>query len=162
MSHGLNNSIVILRRWAAHTDLPLPEDFKQFQQKNPSEALLIERNDPELASLLLGTAPAGLRADALEGKISENAPDPVERQQAELREEVQDLFDRRDELNFTEKLRLSLLDPKVFRNAMAQVDTDKEQTEEDKAMFRRQSAAQRANEVATSMNHSMSQIRGGN
>lgn len=162
MSHGFDNSVIILRRWSQHSDQPLPQNWKAFQQKNPTEALLIEQADPELVSLLDGSASAGLRADALEGKISEKAPDPVQRQEAERREEIQDLFDRRDELNFTEKLRLSLLDPKVYANAMAQVDTDKVETEEDKAVFRRELEAQRATEAAASMNHSMSQIRGGN
>ena len=89
-------------------------------------------------SLLDGSAPAGLRADALEGKISKKAPDPLQRQESERREEIEDLFDRRDELNFTERLRLSLLDPKVYTNAITHVDRETEQSEEDKAVFRRQ------------------------
>lgn len=159
--HGLQNSIAILRRWACHTDQPLPDDFKQFQKQHPTEALQIERNDPELAALLSGTASASLRADALEGKLSDKAPDPAVRAEEKRRRDVQDLFDRREELTLTERLQLQVLDPAVYANAMAQIGADQEQSEGDKVQSRLAHQQQMAANSAASRNHSMSQIRGG-
>lgn len=75
MPHGLDNCQPVLRRWAAHSDGPLPTDWKDFQGKNTAEAIRIQQADPELASLLSGQAPAGLKADALGGKLSPVPPD---------------------------------------------------------------------------------------
>ena len=75
MPHFLDENIAVLRRWAAITDEPLPEDWKQFASKNLQRAAEIDAKDPELAMLLSGKAPASLKADALSGKLSHVAPD---------------------------------------------------------------------------------------
>ena len=74
--HGLDSNISVLRRWAATSpETPLPADWVAFQKANAKDAVKIEQADPELVSLLDGTAPASLRADVLEGKLSHSAPD---------------------------------------------------------------------------------------
>ena len=83
MSHGLDSCIPLLRRWSAHTDAPLPTDWNSFRQTNLAEALRLTEVDPELVSLLNGTAGAALRADALQGSI--NAAPPTAEQ---LRDEA--------------------------------------------------------------------------
>ena len=70
MSHGLENNVSVLRRWAAHSEGSLPTDWQSFSRDNMVEASQIAQRDPELVDLLSGKASAGLRADALSGNFS--------------------------------------------------------------------------------------------
>ena len=69
MSHGLHNSVNILRRWSHRHDGPLPENWKQFQEANMNRAMEIEQADPQLVALLKGTAGAGLRAGCADREV---------------------------------------------------------------------------------------------
>lgn len=160
MPHDFESKVTILRRWAAHTDHPLPSDFKKFQRQYPTEALLIEKNDPELAALLLGTASASLKADAIEGKLNEKAPDPVVRAEEDRQRTVQDLFNRRADLTFTERLQLQAMDPAVYAHAMAQLGADQNQSEGEKVQARLAQQQQCSADAAASMNHAQNTIRG--
>lgn len=91
MSHGLDSCIPLLRRWAAHTDAPLPTDWESFSKANLAEAMRIQQADPQLVSLLNGTAGALLRADALEGKIDVAPPSAEEQQRAAVKAQVDEL-----------------------------------------------------------------------
>lgn len=91
MAHGLDNCIAVLRRWASVSDGPLPGDWASFRTGSPTEAMQIELRDPELVGLLSGRASAGLRADALMGKLPEAAPTLEARRQADIKEEVRQL-----------------------------------------------------------------------
>ena len=157
MTHGLQDSIPVLRRWATVSDLPLPTDWNQFKSKNATDALLIEQKDPELVSLLNNTAPANLRADALSGDLKQSAPDPVQRQEQQRRAEVQDLFDRRAELTFTERLHLQALDSRVFEKAFG---AEAEESVADQMQARIAEQVRRAENAAASRNHQMNLING--
>ena len=164
MSHGLQNSVAILRRFACHSDQPLPDDWNAFKAIHATEALSIERSDPELYQLLSGTASASLRADALEGNFSAKAPDPVIRVEEERQREVQDLFERRSQLTLTERLHLQRLDSKVYAEAMCQVGNGHQhegESVEDRRRFEMERQRQRAEAIAASANHAQGQIRGG-
>ena len=53
----------------------------------------LQAADPELVSLLRGTAPAGLVADALQGKLSPIPKSPQQRQEEATKAEVQQLME---------------------------------------------------------------------
>lgn len=91
MSHGLANNVAILRRWAAHHDGALPSDWAAFAQSDLQTAVKIKAADPELVTLLDGTAGAGLRADAISGRLSPIPPDPEKRRQQEHQQRIQQL-----------------------------------------------------------------------
>ena len=88
MPHFLDENVAVLRRWAAITDEPLPEDWKQFRSQNLQRAAEIDARDPELALLLSGKAPASLKADALAGKLSHVAPDQEALKQEQLKQQL--------------------------------------------------------------------------
>ncbi len=91
MAHGLENCVSVLRRWASVSDGPLPSDWASFRAVAPTEAMHIEMRDPELVGLLSGKASAGLRADALVGKLAAVAPTLESQQQAAIAEQVRQL-----------------------------------------------------------------------
>lgn len=82
MSHGLDNCVPVLRRWAAQSDSPLPDNWAALMQSSPSEAMRIAAADPELVALLSGQAGASLRADALSGVLAAAVPSEAERMDA--------------------------------------------------------------------------------
>ena len=115
MPHYLDENIAVLRRWAAISDEPLPEDWGKFASKNLELAVRVDQQDPELAMLLSGKAPASLKADALAGQLSHQAPD-----QAALKEEQfnQQLAAARErvkagEAGLTERIWLEENDPQA-------------------------------------------------
>ena len=71
-----------------------------------------------LCPLLSGTAPAGLRADVLQGKFSQSAPDPAAQRSAEKQTTIQQLVDSKpwqngQMVNMTAALMLEELAPEV-------------------------------------------------
>ena len=73
--HGLESNPAVLRRWEAlQPGKPLPNDWNAFRRTNTVEAVQIAARDPELVALLDGTASAGLRADAITGKLDSTPP----------------------------------------------------------------------------------------
>ena len=76
---NLSANVAVLRRWShSRPGEALPENFASWKAANATEALQLQRQDPELVSLLNGTAPASLLADALQGHLS---PIPVSQEQ---------------------------------------------------------------------------------
>ena len=73
----------------------------------------LQAADPELVSLRRGTAPAGLVADALQGKLSPIPMSPEQRQEAATKAEVQQLMDANPYRsgNLTQAMRLEQLNP---------------------------------------------------
>ena len=113
----LSSNIPVLRRWAnARPGEALPANFSQWATTNGTEAMMLQRKDPELFSLLSGTASASLVADALQGQLSP-LPIPEEQREAEARKaEAQSLYDasRSDEgLSLTQKVRLQAAFPEL-------------------------------------------------
>ena len=115
MPHYLDENIAVLRRWAAITDEPLPEDWKQFSSQNLQRAAEIDARDPELALLLSGKAPASLKADALAGKLSHVAPDQEALKQQQLKQQLAEVRARvqSGEATLTEQCWLEVNDPEV-------------------------------------------------
>ena len=92
--HGLDNNVSVLRRWAAHSpDTALPRDWDEFAKSNLKLSEQISQADPELVSLLAGTANATLRANALSGQFSATPPDPEKRQHAEKQDTIRQLIE---------------------------------------------------------------------
>ena len=84
--HGFENNLQMLKQWAElHPQLPLPSNWKEFQQANMGAALKTMNEAPWIYQLLDGSAPAGLRAAALEGKM----PTPAD-YQAHLQRQAQE------------------------------------------------------------------------
>ena len=73
----------------------------------------LQAADPELVSLLRGTAPAGLVADALQGKLSPIPKSPEQRQEEATKAEVQQLMEANPYRsgNLTQAMRLEQLNP---------------------------------------------------
>ena len=160
--HNLGSNVNVLRRWACWSDGSMPPDWKTFAMSNPSKATEIEMHDPELVSLLKGTAPASLLANALQGEFNPVAPDPAVRAEETRQKEVQDLFNRRMSLNLTERMHLQRLDPKVYKEAMRQVANGVDpESVEDRRRFELERQRQHAATLAASANHAQVQIRGG-
>lgn len=121
-AHGLHDSVNILRRWSQHHDGPLPGNWKQFQEQNTRRAMEIEQTDPQLVSLLKGTASAGLRADALTGKFSPTAPTAEQVAKAQRQARIQELYDAKPYadgrmVNMTAAMELDHLAPEVGAKA---------------------------------------------
>ena len=117
MSHALGRNVSVLRRWAHHSDGSLPPDWSTFQQKNPTEAMVIEREDPLLVSLLRGDASATALADAIEGKLSARPESYESRQKAERQARMQYLSDHNpwQSGNMTEALEVEGLSPELAK-----------------------------------------------
>ena len=87
-----STSIAALRRWESFSSgTPLPSNFPEWRQQNASQSMELSAKDPELYSLLAGTAPAGLVADTLQGKLSPIPKTPEERATEQQKAEVQKL-----------------------------------------------------------------------
>ena len=72
--HGFENNLQLLKQWAEiHPQLPLPSDWKQFQEQHLNAALQTMNQAPWIVQLLDGSAPAALKVAALEGKLPTQA-----------------------------------------------------------------------------------------
>ena len=72
--HGFENNLQLLKQWAEiHPQLPLPSDWKKFQEQHLNAALQTMNQAPWIVQLLDGSAPAGLKAAAIEGKLPSQA-----------------------------------------------------------------------------------------
>lgn len=91
--HGFEMNPTVLRRWEQlNPGTAMPSSWKEFAASNQTRALELRSLDPELVSLLDGTASAGLRADAISQKISAVPPDPKERAQAAVNKRVSEIL----------------------------------------------------------------------
>ena len=82
---------------------------------NTTRALELQNKDPQLYSLLIGTASASLVADALSGVLSEE-PIPIEElEEQQKKAEIQQLIQENPYQtgNLTDVLKLERLDPKA-------------------------------------------------
>ena len=115
MPHYLDENISILRRWAAVSEDPLPEDWSQFRSQNLLKSAEIGAKDPELALLLSGKAPAALKADVLAGKLPHVAPDQEAIAQQQFNQQIADTRARvkSGEASFTERIWLEENDPQA-------------------------------------------------
>ena len=160
--HNVGTNVNVLRRWDCWSDGAMPPDWSTFAMKNPGKATEIEMHNPELVSLLNGTAQASLLADALQGEFDPVAPTPATRAEEARQKEVQDLFNRRMTLNLTEQMHLQRLDPKVYEEAMRQAANRVEpESVEDRRRFDIKRQHQHAATLTATANHAQAQIRGG-
>ena len=113
MTHGLENNVSVLRRWAAHAEGSLPTDWHSFSRDNMVEASRIAQRDPELVQLLAGKASAGLRADALSGKFSPVPPDYEQQQRQAAYDQKMALLKKVEsgEATLTDRLMLAEMAP---------------------------------------------------
>ena len=123
-----SNNISVLKRWAAQSETPLPEDFAAFASANMTEAMRIRTADPELVSILDGTCSAGLKAAVLGGTWSDTA-ETLEQREAQQRDQMrQELFDskpfEKDSINLTRQMMLRALAPDVAEQAQASAAPD--------------------------------------
>ena len=139
-----SNNEAILRRWAANSERPLPEDFRDFSDRYLTESMHIRQADPELVSILENTASAGLKADVLTNKF-DHAP-LTEEQQAEAarQAESQRLFDAKpfETGNLTDQMNLRALNPELA--AQQEEIASRSQQPEMTAMLVRQMEAEQA------------------
>ncbi len=116
MSNPFISCIPVLRRWADFEHVsPLPLDFSDWIKTNTTRALELQKKDPQLYSLLNGTAPASLVADAHSGVLTE-APTPIEELEKQKKKaEIQRLIKENPYQtgNLTDVLKLERLDPKA-------------------------------------------------
>ena len=92
-----------------------PLDFSDWIKTNTTRALDLQNKDPQLYSLLNGTAPASLVADTLSGVLSEY-PTPIEELEKQKKKaEIQKLIQENpyQTVNLTDVLKLEKLDPKA-------------------------------------------------
>lgn len=123
-----SNNISVLKRWAAQSETPLPEDFSAFASANMTEAMRIRTADPELVSILDGSCSAALKAAVLAGNWSE-AVETLEQREAQQRDQMrQELFDskpfEKDSINLTRQMMLQALAPDVAAQAQAAATPD--------------------------------------
>ena len=127
-NHGLDSNISVLRRWASHSERPLPTNWYAFRQAHTDEALAVEAADPLLVSLLNRTASADLRADAIENRIPIKGTTVDEMQDLRDKAELQRLYQRvsgqdKDESGnviaptLTERMGLKVLNEQVYAKA---------------------------------------------
>lgn len=117
-----SNNVQVLRRWAAQSETPLPEDYLQFASANMTEAMRIKEADPELISVLDGSANAGLKADVLAGAWADKAISPEERAAQEREKMRQELFDSKpfeqgETFNLTRQMMLEAVAPEAAAQA---------------------------------------------
>ena len=117
MPHYLDENVAVLRRWAAISDGPLPEDWQKFASNNIDKATAVEVRDPELALLLSGKAPAALKADALTGKLSHQGPDhaAIAKQQFNQQLDTIRAKAKAGEASLTERIWLEVNDPQAVK-----------------------------------------------
>ena len=154
----LSSNIAVLRRWAHfRSSEPLPSDFGGWRDANGTDAVLLEKQDPELFQLLSGTAPASLLADTLQGLLSPTPVSEAEREEQARKEERQALFDasRSEEgLNLTQKVRLQAAFPELAQKVMKET-TIAAPAEADQQLWAQQAAQQEAETRAASVRKSM-------
>ena len=139
MTHGFENNVSVLRRWAAHSEGSLPTDWHSFYRDNMVEASKIAQRDPELVQLLSGKASAGLRADALSGKFSAVPPDYEQQQRQEAYEQKQAILKKwMGEATLTDRLMLAQMAPEEA----AKLEAKNAPTEAELIERRRQQAMQ--------------------
>ena len=159
---NLSANVAVLRRWShSRPGEALPENFASWEAANATEALQLQRQDPELVSLLNGTAPASLLADALQGALS---PVPVSQEQRASdarKQEMQGLYDqsKTDEgLNLTQRVRLKSAFPELA-DKIARENPAPTYSEADVAARARQAAQQEAELRRESRARSMAATR---
>ena len=142
----LSANVGVLRRWShSRPGEPLPSNFASWEAANSTDALQLQRQDPELVSLLNGTAPASLLADALQGALS---PVPVSQEQraSDARKaEAQSLYDQsktEEGLTLTQKIRLQAAFPELA-DKIARENPAPVYSEQDVAARARQAGAAR-------------------
>lgn len=119
----------VLRRFAAFAPgQPLPQDFKSWAMANMPIAQNIREVDPQLYSLLDGTAPADLVADAIQGSFSPVPPTRAEMESQKLTERKQFLYDSKcfvpgATFNLSYQLEMAKLDPKLAERCKAEAAT---------------------------------------
>ena len=118
----------MLRRWAAQSEYPLPEDFRGFASANMEQAVKIMAADPELVSILDGSASAGLKADVIDGVWPEVCSTP-EQQAAEKQQQMgQELFDskpfEKESFNLTRQMMMQAVAPEAAAEALAAATPD--------------------------------------
>ncbi len=121
--HDFTSSIAALRRWENFSsDTPLPSNLAEWRKTNGLEYMRLSSEDPELLSLLAGTAPAGLVADTLQGKLSPIPKTQEERATEQQKAEVKQLIENNPYKsgNLTEKLKLEMLDPAAAKELRRQ------------------------------------------
>lgn len=113
-----SNDLNVLGRFdAAFPGEPFPQDGKQFLQANVTRSQELQQSDPELHSLLAGTASAGLHAQVIAGTFSRTVPDYQAEQERAQRAEVQRLYAGFADLPLMERMKLAAMDPAVFAKA---------------------------------------------
>jgi hypothetical protein len=152
MLHGFDNNVSVLKRWSSiNPSEALPADWDEWKRGNVGKALEIESVDPELVSLLNGTAPAAKRVEALDGTLNTQGPTAAELAEAGRKQKLQELFDSKPleagTRNLTAELELAALDPGLH----AQLKEKQEAVEVDQRAATAAAAQARAN----SMNHAM-------
>jgi len=147
--HGLDNNVSVLRRWAAHSpDTALPRDWDEFAKSNLKLSEQISQDDPELVSLLRGTANATLRANELTGQFSATPPDPEKAKQDEKQETIRQLVEMQPWQNgrlvhMTAALMLEDLAPETARKERRKAgfmnpdEVDEQKKKEHEASMRR-------------------------
>ena len=117
--HGLDSNLSVLRRWADVSDQPLPSDWLGWCSRNLKKSVEIRIEDPELVSLLDGTASAKLRADAIDGTWAAKVS-PEDKAEAARRDEIENITKQGNPYgtdstgtgaNLTAQMRLQTLDP---------------------------------------------------
>ena len=158
----LSSNVAVLRRWShSRPGEPLPANFASWAATNGTDAMQLQRQDPELVSLLTGQAPASLLADALQGQLS---PIPVSEEQraADARKaEMQSLYDQSktaEGLSLTQKVRLQAAFPELAAKVMKE-NPAPVYSEEDLAIRAQQQAQQQAEVRRASVARSMAATR---
>ena len=106
----------VLRRWASVSDRPMPEDFRDFSDRYLTESMLIRQRDPDLVSILEGSADANLKADVISGHFDIAAPTEEQQAEAARQAEAQRLFDSNPFANggnLTDQMKLQQLAPEA-------------------------------------------------
>ena len=157
MTHGLQDNVSVLRRWAAHGGSQLPTNWRQFEAENFAQAQHLRKVDPDLVALLSGNASASLRADALTGKFSQVPPDyeQQQRQAAFDRKEALVKKMRAGEANLSERIELEARAPEDYKRLQAEAAPSQEQV----LMAQRQKAAADAQMKQESVQRATAQMR---
>jgi len=129
-----SSSIAVLRRWSSFSATePFPADFAAWKQQNASKFFELAAVDPELVSLLSGSAPAGLVADALQGSLSPTPKSQEQRKAEAVSAEVKELVEANPykARDLTQAMRLEELDPAAAKRLRTEagVQTPSEKAE---------------------------------
>ena len=93
----------------------MPDDFRDFSDRYLTESMLIRQRDPQLVSILEGTADGNLKADVVSGKFDIVAPTEEQQAEAARKAEAQRLFDSNPfaNNNLTDQMKLRQLAPEA-------------------------------------------------